>query len=159
MLLLAVSRFKSEESTYMTSELLVGILGSRSSVKVENNVEAVMCAPSDQTVKVLETSSWEIFVFLDEVLFHPVAKRDTNSVQLSPDYLLDIVFGNPSIPMFLESCIGFLLSEALDTSPLIVPWVASHAGPFIFGRPSLDDELGSKIDATDFIDILQPTSF
>lgn len=143
----------------MASELLVGILGSRSGVKVEDDIETVVCAPSNQTVKILETSSWEVFVFLDEILFHPVTKRDTDGVQLSPDYLLDIVFGDPSIPMLLESCIGFLLSETLDTSPLIVPWVASHAGPLIFGRPSLKDELGSKVDATDFIDFLQPTSF
>jgi hypothetical protein len=106
-----------------------------------NRIDAMLLAPPDDTVKMPDAAARPVFAFLNDILVHPVSNGNTNGIETNTGNLLDVVFCNPSLPVFLESSVGFFLTNAFDACPFIVVGTAAHVFPRFFGHPSFDDEL------------------
>src|SRR6478752_1135701 len=141
----------------MTGELFVRRANTRSRVESNNRINAMLLAPFDNTVKMPDAAAGPVFAFMDDILVHPVSNRDANGIETKTCNLLDVIFCDPSLPVFLEGGVGFVLTDAFDACPFVVVGTAAHVLPRFFGHPSFDYKLRAEIDAADFIIIWKPS--
>ncbi len=141
----------------MAGVLLVRKLRSRTSVKIHNDIDAGIVAPTDQAVEVCDASAWKELAILNKVFTDPEANRDADRVKTQTLDLADVVLRDPSVPVFLERGIGGVLTKFLDTRPLIVETAAAHAGELIRSHPWFNDELGAEVDTADLVAAGKPS--
>lgn len=137
--------------------MLVRELRSRTAVKVHNDINTSVIAPSDQLVQVLDTTSREEFALLNKVFTDPETNWDADCVEPQTLDLGDVVLGDPAAPVLLEGGISSILAEALDTSPFVVESAASHACELVRSHPWLDDELRAEVDTAELVVAGEPS--
>lgn len=140
----------------LASERLLGVLSARCTVEIDNDIETGSFGPSADTLEVLETTSGEVLAAVDEGLHNPVSNRDTDSVEPETLDLVDIVLGDPPVPMCLESSVGTRLAKSQDTIELGLSTTAPHCVPFVAHHPWFDDEKTAQVDTADFICCREP---
>lgn len=141
----------------MSGILLVRKLCSWTSVKIHNDIDAGIVAPTDQAVEVCDASTRKGLALLDKIFTDPEANGDADRVETKTLDLANVVLRDPGVPMLLERGIGGVLAKLLDARPLIVETTATHAGKLIRGHPWLDDELGTEIDTADLVAAGKPS--
>jgi hypothetical protein len=137
----------------VAGKLLAGGLRPGSAVQVDDNVDSVLLAPSDQTIEVGKPTAGVVLAIPYEILIDPEANGDTNGVETDPGNLLDIVLRSPRIPVGVEGFIRGCLTNTFGTCPLIVVILAAHLGPRVFGHPSFDNELTAEVHTADLVDV------
>lgn len=126
-------------------------------MKIHNDIDAGIVAPTNQTVEVCDASTRKELAFLDKIFTDPEADGDADRVETKTLDLANVVLRDPSVPVLLERSIGSVLAKLLDTRPLIVETTAAHTGELIRCHPWLDDELGAEIDTADLVAAGKPS--
>lgn len=141
----------------MAGILLVRKLRSWSSMKIHNDIDASIVAPTDEAVEVCDASTRKELAFLNKIFTDPETNGDADRVETQTLDLANVVLRDPSVPVLLERGIGGVLAKLLDTRPLIVEAAATHAGELIRCHPWLDDELGTEVDTADLVAAGKPS--
>lgn len=118
-------------------------------MEIHNNVHSKVCSVITEPLQVRESTLWEPFTISpDNILSHPVTDGNSDSVQSKIYHLLEIVLGNPGVPVALKCGVTLGLAQGHHTVELGVFSTASHSIPGVVGHPWLDDEEGTEIDST-----------
>ena len=134
----------------IAAAVVEAILGSRRSVKVEQDLEVRVSGPANSLIQDIQLS-------LDVGLTiqrrnGPVADWNSNMVKAIVANLSEVVFGDPGVPVVLEGRRGSVLAEGLSVSVLVDDCVT--CGPFLKDGgcdPWLEDEPAAQVDATDLV--------
>lgn len=113
----------------MSCKLFIWRLRPGSTVKIHNNVKAIVPTPTDNLVKILAAPAGIILIVVNEAFKNPESNRDPYRVQSQARNLLDIRLRSLRFLMFLERLIGCSLTNALNASPFIIVAVTTHALP------------------------------
>ena len=126
------------------------ILGSWCSMEIEQDLEIGISSPADSLIQDIQLPL-DVGVAI-QGCNGPVPDGDSNMVQAVLADLLEVIFGDPGVPMVLESRRRTVLAEGLSVSILVDD---CHArGPSLkdgWSDPWLKDEPAAQVDATDLV--------
>lgn len=135
----------------LPGERLSGLLCTRGTVQVEDDIESGIFCPTTYTLEIGEAALGEVLaVLVNDVLINPIAERNTNGIKPETGDLGDIFLGNPASPMCLEGGVGCTLPEFRCAVELAILAPTAHLTPFFTHHPWLNDEPTAKIDPANF---------
>jgi hypothetical protein len=115
-------------------------------VEVDHDLQASTLSPVQSLAKLVVGALDEWLAVARE--YTPVPDGDPHVVEASLGHLLEVVFGEPRVPMLLQSRLGGILAQDGAECPLVDGIIALEKTG---GDPGLEDEPSAGVDATNLL--------